>query len=252
MNRLNGKVAILSGAASGMGAAEVWLFAREGAHVVAGDINDAQLKTLAAHVNAEIGREVVIAVHLDVTEAASWNALVDQATKHWGGVDILVNNAGILNTADILATSDEDWDDIVGVNQKGTWLGIKHVVPAMKERGGGAIVNISSVGGLVGLPYSGAYAATKGAVRMISKHAAIAFAGDNIRCNTIYPGAIHTPMLDFLAPTAADLEAAAAVSPLKRLGLPSEIASAALFLASDEAAFITGADLAVDGGYTAQ
>lgn len=252
MNRLGNKVAILSGAASGMGAAEARLFAREGARVIAADIQNDALRSLAEEINEEIGGEVVVPLRLDVRAVADWQAVVSEAESRWGGVDILVNNAGILKLADAVDTTVEEWDQVVSVNQTGTWLGIKTVVPAMRRRGAGSVVNISSVGGLVGMPGSAAYQATKGAVRMLSKHGAVAFGADNIRFNTIFPGSIHTPMLESMSPTPEALQANGELNPLKRLGTPEEIASVALFLASDDSSYMTGADLAVDGGYSAQ
>lgn len=252
MPRLQGKVAILSGGARGIGAAEARLFAREGAHVIIGDVLHSEASALAADVNDVLGQEVVIARRLDVTVAGEWAAAVEDATSRWGGVDILVNNAGIVTFGDAEQTTEEEWDRVIAINQKGTWLGIQAVIPSMKRRGGGSIVNISSIGGLVGTRGFAPYHATKGAVRMLAKHVAVAFGTDNIRANTIYPGPIETPMLEFLVPDETTRHTAnAAVTQLKRIGTPEEIAYAVLFLASDEASFITGADLAVDGGVTA-
>jgi cyclopentanol dehydrogenase len=251
MNRLRGKVAIISGAARGMGAAEARLFAEEGAQVIIGDIDDTRCAALAAEINERIGCEQAVAVRLDVSSAQAWRQVMDLADKRYGGVDVLVNNAAIVRTSDIENTSEEEWASVIAINQTGTWLGMKAVVPSMRKRGAGSIVNISSIGGLVGTPGHCAYHAAKGAVRMLSKHGAAAYGQDNIRCNTVFPGPTMTAMLESLIPTSQQKQATIASTLLKRLGRPEEIAQAVLFLASDESSFITGADLSVDGGYTA-
>ena len=251
MTRLAGKVAILSGAARGMGAAEARLFAREGACLILGDILEKETTALAEEINQSLGREVAIAVRLDVQKADDWISAVRRADKQWDGVDVLVNNAGIVRVSNIENATEEEWHSVLDVNLTGTWLGMKSVISSMRRRGGGSIINISSLGGLVGTAGFAAYHASKGAVRMLSKHAAAAFGVENIRCNTIFPGAIATPMLDSLLTTKEALDASADSTLLKRIGKAADIAYAALYLASDESAFVTGADLCVDGGYTA-
>lgn len=249
MDRLKGKVALVSGAARGQGESEARLFASEGAKVVLGDVLDAQVARVAEEINRKAGARAAAAIHLDVTRAADWRAAVERCEKEFGGLDILVNNAGIYRTGGLEDTSEEDWDAIVAVNQKGVWLGMKAAVPAMRKRGGGSIINISSIYGMIGSAGSTAYHGTKGAVRIITKSAAVQYAPENIRANSIHPGVIKTPMLEEL--TEEQLAGVTAVAPMNRAGRPEEVAWAVLFLASDEASFVTGAELAVDGGYTA-
>jgi cyclopentanol dehydrogenase len=251
MARLDGKVALLSGAARGMGAAEARLFAREGARVILGDVLEREIRAIAAEINGAAGTEVAIALVLDVQKAADWTAAVEVADARWGGVDILVNNAAIVRSSDIETATEDEWQSVIGINLTGTWLGMKTVAPSMRRRGGGSMINISSIGGLIGTPGYAAYHAAKGAVRMLAKHGAVAFAKDGIRCNTLFPGPILTPMLESLMPDKDAHDATVASTVLKRLGRPEEIAYAALFLASNESSYVTGADLAVDGGYTA-
>src|SRR5229473_3849209 len=196
MDRLKGKVALISGGARGQGAAEARLFVREGAKVVVGDVLDEQAHKLADEVSAQAGSRAIAAVHLDVTRAADWRAAVDTCVREFGGLDILVNNAGIANMKGLEQTSEEEWDAIVNVNQKGVWLGMKTAVPAMRKRGGGSIINISSIFGLIGSGGSTAYHASKGAVRILTKTAAVEYAPDNIRVNSVPPGVIKTPMVD--------------------------------------------------------
>jgi cyclopentanol dehydrogenase len=250
MDRLKGKVALISGGARGQGAAEARLFAGEGAKVVIGDVLDDECRKTANEINGKIGAKSVIPLHLDVTRAADWRAAVETCQREFGGLDILVNNAGIANVKGIEETSEEEWDSVVNINQKGVWLGMKHAVPAMRKRGAGSIVNISSIYGLIGSPGSAAYHGTKGAVRLLSKAAAIQFAPDKIRVNSIHPGLILTPMLDVVSKE--QMQPLIEATPLKRGAQPEEVGWCALFLASDEASFVTGSELVVDGGYTAQ
>src|SRR2546422_8527811 len=173
MDRLNGKVALISGGARGQGATEAGLFVREGAKVVIGDVRDDLCKATADAISAQAaGGNAVRAIHLDVTRAADWRLAVDTCVREFGGLDILINNAGIFNMSGLEDTSEELWDSIVNINQKGVWLGMKECVPAMRKRGGGSIINISSVAGLTGSTGSTAYHGTKGAVRLLSKAAA--------------------------------------------------------------------------------
>jgi cyclopentanol dehydrogenase len=249
MARLANKVAIVSGAARGMGAAEATLFAKEGAKIILGDVRDDQCKAVADDINKTHGSEVAVALYLDVRLIADWTKAVALATSKFGGLDILINNAAILVETDIVNCTEADWDRVIDVNQKGTFLGMKVAVPAMRKRGGGSIVNVSSIGGLIGTPGYAAYHASKGAVRTLAKHGAVMYGAENIRCNTIYPGPVLTDMISGLNEEA--YETTVRATALKRFGSCEEIAHAALFLASDDSSFITGADLTVDGGYTA-
>src|SRR5579863_4499789 len=198
MDRLKGKVALISGGARGQGAAEARLFAGEGAKVVIGDVLDADAGATAQDINSKAGGHAVVAIHLDVTRAADWRAAVDACQREFGGLDILVNNAGIFNTTGLEETTEELWDSVVNINQKGVWLGMKFAVPAMRQRGGGSIVNISSVAGLTGSAGSTAYHGTKGAVRLLTKAAAVQYGGEQIRVNSVHPGIIATQMIDII------------------------------------------------------
>jgi cyclopentanol dehydrogenase len=249
MDRLKNKVALISGGARGQGAAEAHLFAAEGAKLVIGDVLDEQCRRTADEINAKVGDRTAVGLHLDVTRAADWRSAVDRCQQELGGLDVLVNNAGILNVKGIEDTTEEEWDSIVNINQKGVWLGMKAAVPAMRRRGGGSIINISSVYGIIGSPACAAYHGTKGAVRLLTKAAAIQYAPDKIRVNSVHPGPILTPMLEVMAP--ADVQAAISLTPMKRGAQPEEVGWCVVFLASDEASFVTGAELVVDGGWTA-
>ena len=249
MDRLKGKVALISGGARGQGAAETRLFVKEGACVAIGDVLDAETRELSEEVNREAGARVTLPVRLDVTRAADWRAAVEACEREFGGLDILVNNAGILNVKGVGDTSEEEWDAVINVNQKGVWLGTKAAAPAMKKRGAGSIINISSIYGLIGSGGSAAYHASKGAVRLLTKTAAVEYAPFNIRVNSVHPGVIKTPMTDIFAEK--DLDAIAALAPMKRAARPEEVGYVVLFLATDEASFVTGAEYVVDGGYTA-
>ncbi len=250
MDRLKGKVALISGGARGQGAAEARLFVSEGAKVVIGDVLDDQCRKTADEINAKVSAKSVIPLHLDVTRAADWRAAVETCQREFGGLDILVNNAGIITGGGIEETTEEEWDSVVNINQKGVWLGMKYAVPAMRQRGAGSIINISSIYGLIGSGSTAAYHGTKGAVRLLTKTAAIEYAPEKIRVNSIHPGIILTPMLDMATPE--QLQPLIDATPLKRGAQPEEVGWCAVFLASDEASFVTGSELVVDGGYTAQ
>jgi NAD(P)-dependent dehydrogenase (short-subunit alcohol dehydrogenase family) len=251
MDRLKGKVALISGGARGQGAAEARRFADEGAKVVIGDVRDELTKQTADAINAKLSGNVARAVHLDVTRAADWRAAVELCEREFGGLDILVNNAGIANMKGLEQTSEEEWDAVVNVNQKGVWLGMKAAIPAMRKRRGGSIINISSIFGLIGSAGSTAYHGSKGAVRLLTKAAAVQYAPENIRVNSIHPGLIYTPMVEEALSTREELQPVIDLTPMKRGAKPEEVAAAVLFLASDDASFVTGAELAVDGGYSA-
>ncbi len=249
--RLEGKVAIISGGARGMGAAEAKLFAREGAKVIICDVLEDEGRQTEAEIN-EVGGDAVF-VKLDVTSQDEWENAVNTAIERFGKLDILVNNAGIIVQSTIEDMTVELWDKVMDVNAKGVFLGTKTAIPHMKEAGGGSIVNISSISGIVGQDNVNAgYNASKGAVRIFTKAAAVQYAKENIRVNSIHPGPIATPMT---AEGRSDPERVALTAertPLGRYGEPEEVANAVLFLASDEASYVTGSEIVVDGGYTAQ
>ena len=247
--RLDGKVALISGGARGQGAAEGKLFASEGAKVVLGDVLDDEGQKIASAIESAGGSAIYL--HLDVTKEADWQNAVDTTVSTFGKLDILVNNAGILHMAGLEETSLAVWDTVTEVNQKGVLLGMKLSVPAMRNSGGGSIINISSIGGLVGAGAATAYQASKGAVRLMTKSVAIQYAKDGIRANSVHPGIITTPMVtEGFDPETRELFAQA--TPLGREGASEEIANGALFLASNESSYMTGAELVLDGGYTAQ
>ena len=251
MGRLDGKVAIVSGGARGQGATEARMFAREGAKVVLGDVLDEEGKQVEAEIN-ESGGEATY-VHLDVTLEDDWRSAVETAVNCYGKLDVLVNNAGILIRKGLEETTVEDWDRIMGVNGKGVFLGTKQAIPAMRLAGGGSIINISSTAGLVGSPNgSPSYTATKGAVRLFTKATAIQYAKEGIRCNSVHPGPIDTEMIRDTLNDPARLEQRMQRLPMGRVGKPEDIAYGVLYLASDESSFVTGSELVIDGGTTAQ
>ena len=248
--RLEGKVALISGAARGMGAEEARIFAREGAKVVIGDISEDEGKAVEAQIS-ETGGQAVF-VRLDVTRESDWTNAVDEAVSRFGKLDILVNNAGISSRAFTDDTGIDAWDKIMEVNSKGVFLGTRAAVPKMLEAGGGSIVNISSIMGLVGSAGGHpAYNASKGAVRIFSKAMAVRHGKDNIRVNSVHPG-FMPPMASGIAYDQEQRRGSLEQTPLGREGRIEEVANAVLFLASDEASYITGAELAVDGGFTAK
>ncbi len=248
--RLENKVALISGGARGMGAVEAKLFAQEGAKVVIGDVLDEDGKRTEAEIN-ETGGDCVF-VHLDVTDAAQWRNAVNEAVSRFGKLDILVNNAGIYRTNTVLDTSASEWDQVMDINAKGVFVGTKAALPELKKTGAGSIVNISSVAGLVGNKMSSAYTASKGAVRLFTKSTAIQYAADGIRANSVHPGTIETPMTAALLATPEYRQDRMERTPIGRLGKPEDVAYGVLYLASDEASFVTGAELVIDGGRTAE
>jgi NAD(P)-dependent dehydrogenase (short-subunit alcohol dehydrogenase family) len=248
--RLEGKVALITGGAHGMGAAEAVLFAREGAQVVVGDLLEVEGQKVVDAIAAVGGRARF--VKLDVTRESDWQEAVATTVAGSGKLDVLVNNAGISGTFDPDLTSASAWDRLMEVNAKGAFLGMKHAIPAMQKAGGGSIVNISSISGFVGqdMIHMG-YNASKAAVRVMTKSAAVQYAKDGIRVNSVHPG-VMPPMLTSRA-TADPAQRARLLAgvPMKRVGRLEEVAYAVLFLASDEASYITGTELVVDGGYLA-
>ena len=244
--RLAGKVALISGAARGMGESEARLFAGEGAQVVLGDILEDQGRAAVEGIAQQGGSATF--VPLDVTHEQDWQRAVETAEQTYARLDILVNNAGIVRMAPLDETSLEAWNEVIGVNQTGVFLGMKHAVPALRRAGGGSIVNISSIAGLIGLPNIPAYQASKGAVRLLTKNAAVQYATDKIRVNSVHPGRIETPMTAPLAPERREM--LLRLTPLGRDGTAAEVAYGVLYLASDESSYVTGAELVIDGGYT--
>ncbi|CAI8034535.1 Cyclopentanol dehydrogenase [Geodia barretti] len=248
--RLEGKVALITGGARGQGAAEARLFAREGARVVIADVLDPDGMAVAAEIN-ELGGDATF-VHLDVSSQDDWQQAIDATVAAYGKLDVLVNNAAIWRGGHVLETTGEQWDTVLDINAKGVFLGTKLAIPEMRKAGGGSIVNISSTAGLVGSRTSTAYSASKGAVRLFTKSTAVQYGRENIRANSIHPGPIDTPMGDQVWPDAGSREEAIERTVLKRIGTPEDIANGALFLASDDSSFMTGAELVIDGGLTSQ
>jgi 3(or 17)beta-hydroxysteroid dehydrogenase len=248
--RLPGKVAIITGAAHGMGAQEAKLFAREGAKVMIADILEEEGKQLEAEIT-QAGGEAMF-VRVDVTSEADWKRVVEATVARFGKLHILVNNAGLSSTSVADPMDTDGWRRIMEVNATGVFLGTKHAIPAMKQAGGGSIVNISSIMGFVG-GESGhpAYHASKGAVRIFTKATAVKYGPDGIRANSVHPG-FMPPMRSARPRDAAALQTLVDQTPLRRTGKPIEVAYAVLFLASDEASFITGTELVVDGGFIAK
>lgn len=238
--RLAGKVALVTGGARGIGRATVELFAREGAKVHVGDLDFPE----------PYEGEGVVTHALDVTDLENWKAVVEALIEQEGRIDILFNNAGTVKSYDGIAEiSLEDWNRVVEINQTGPFYGMRTVIPHMRRTGGGSIVNTSSIWGKVGAAGVSAYTASKAAVSHMSKNAALTYVGDNIRVNSLHPGIIETPMI--AAQDSGITDAIVAITPMKRLGRPEEIAYGALFLASDESSYMTGTELVIDGGYTA-
>jgi cyclopentanol dehydrogenase len=252
MGKLDGKVALISGGARGQGAAEAKTFALEGAQVVFGDILDEAGAQVEADIRAAGGEAVY--VHLDVTSETDWRRAVQEAVSRFGKLNILVNNAGIvIPRVPIEERTGDEWDRVMAVNAKGVFLGTKHAIPAMRRAGGGSIVNISSIAGIgQSLHQEPAYAASKGAVRIFTKVTASQHAKDRIRCNSVHPGPIDTEMLRSAMPDPQVLDQRLGRVPLGRMGLVAEIVAGVLFLASDDASYMTGAELVIDGGALAQ
>jgi NAD(P)-dependent dehydrogenase (short-subunit alcohol dehydrogenase family) len=245
--RLKDKVAIVTGAASGMGAATARIFAREGAKVVLTDLNEPD----GAKVAREIGNAALFVRH-DVAHEPDWQAVADAALKSFGRIDILINNAGV-SGSDPDRLSMETWDQQMSINAKGVFLGLRTIIPIMQKQKGGAIVNISSISGIVGQTFVHmGYNAAKGAVRTMTKTVAVQYAQDGIRCNSIHPGIMPPMKTSRLSADPAIREKTLRAVPMRREGRIEEVAWASLFLASDEASYITGIEVPVDGGFLAQ
>ena len=246
--RLDGKVALVSGGASGIGAAHARVFAAEGARVVIGDIQEDKGQEVAAGVKNNGGGAIF--VRLDVTSENDWQNAVHEAVGRFGKLTTLINNAGVYWPAGVEEETRDKWQKMIEINQTGVWLGMKTAAPALRASGNAAIVNISSLYGLIGSPGSIAYHASKGAVRLMTKAAALEYVRQGIRVNSIHPGQIDTPILAGLTPE-QDAEIKEA-TPMGRLGRPEEIAYGSLYLCSDEASYTTGTELVIDGGWFAQ
>jgi NAD(P)-dependent dehydrogenase (short-subunit alcohol dehydrogenase family) len=248
--RLAGKVALITGGANGMGQSEAMLFAKEGARVVVGDLLEAQGRDVVDAIAKSGGQARFVT--LDVTNEDVWRDAVAATVTGFGKLDILVNNAGISGTFDPDTMSTAAWDTLMNVNAKGVFLGMKHAIPAMQAAGGGAIVNISSISGFVGQDkLHMAYNASKGAVRLMTKSVAVQYAKDGIRVNSVHPGIMPPMRTSKMSADPAWREKSLRAVPMKREGRVEEVAYAVLFLASDEASYITGTELVVDGGYLA-
>ena len=251
MGRLVGKVALISGGARGQGAAEAKEFAAEGAQVIFGDILDEEGHAVAAEINCAGYQSTY--THLDVTNENDWILAIKLAISKYGKLDVLVNNAAVfINRVPIEDRTVEEWDYVHGVNAKGVFLGTKHSIPTMRKSGGGSIVNICSVAGFgQSITQEPAYAASKGAVRILSKVTAAQHAKDKIRCNAVFPGPVDTEMVRRANPDPETLGERLSRVPLGRMASIDEIVAGVLFLASDDSSYMTGGEIVIDGGGTA-
>lgn len=247
VGRLSGKVAIITGAALGMGAAEAKLFAKEGAKVVATDIKGDVLQEVVNEIKANGGD--AIGLKHNVISEEEWKKVIQTTIDHYGKVDILVNNAGIASPKTMAQMEMDEWNKVMDINLNGCVIGMKYVIPEMQKAGGGSLINISSIGGIVGMAGSSPYTAAKGALRSLTKSAAVEYGKDKIRVNSVHPGIIETPM------TAESFKDALpfykTFTQLPYFGQPEDVAYGVLFLASEESKFMTGAELVIDGGWTA-
>lgn len=255
MDRVKGKIALVTGAALGLGRAAALMLAKEGARVIVTDRREAEGAQVRDAIIAS-GGEAIFLPH-DVSKEADWADVIKSGLSRFGGLDILVNNAGVAHAGSVETTTLEDWRWLMSINLDGVFLGVKAGVAAMKQRGG-SIINLSSIEGLIGDPNLAAYDASKGGVRLLTKSAALhcARAGYKIRVNSVHPGYIWTPMVEGYLAAHADPKAARAsldaMHPLGHIGEPDDIAYGILYLASEESKFVTGSELVIDGGYTAQ
>jgi len=246
---LQGKVAIVTGGASGIGAATSEALCEAGAFVLITDVNDQLGEALAKRLTGAGG--CARYRHLDVTDEAQWEQTVAETVRELGRVDVLVNNAGIGTFADVEQETREGWDKVIAVNETSVWLGMKHAIPAMRAGGGGSIVNVSSIFGAVGgFGGSVAYHAAKGAVRLMTKNAAIRYAKEGIRVNSIHPGFVDTPLVDAVKGTPIE-QTIVQNTPLGRMARPEEIGDVIAFLSGPKASYMTGSEVYVDGGWTA-
>jgi NAD(P)-dependent dehydrogenase (short-subunit alcohol dehydrogenase family) len=247
--RLAGKVALITGATGGIGQATAELFAHEDARLVVTDIAQDATEELAARLKAT-GAEV-LAARLDVSSPENWSEVIELTRQRFGRLDVLVNLAGIVDWPGIEDTTQDSWERVIAVNQTGTWLGMKTAMPLLRASGNASVINTSSVLGLVGSGAAAAYQASKGAVRLLTKTAAVEYATRGVRINSVHPGVIATPMIQELLDEQGDQQPDIVRTPMRRAGSPAEVAPTMLFLAGDESSFVTGTELVVDGGLTA-
>lgn len=248
MGRLDGKVAIITGAANGQGATEAALFAKEGAKVVATDLEIEALQEVVDQIRANNGES--IAIQHNVASEEEWKSVVAKVIEAFGKIDVLVNNAGVSEPRTLLDISMDQWQKVMDIDLTGCVLGMKNTIPEMQKAGGGSVINISSIGGLVGMAGTSPYTAAKGALRSLSKAAAVEYAKQNVRVNSVHPGIVVTPMIEeyFDEQVKQYYES---LTQLPRLGKPEDIAYGVLYLASDESSFMTGSEMVIDGGWTA-
>ncbi|MFE5464465.1 SDR family NAD(P)-dependent oxidoreductase [Nocardia sp. NPDC056564] len=247
--RLAGRVALITGATGGIGRATAELFAREDAQLVVTDRDGDAVEALATRLRADDAD--VMGAELDVSSPEQWKRVIESTRLRFGGLDILINVAGVVDWAGVEDAEQESWDRVIAVNQTGTWLGMKTAMPLLRASGAASIVNTSSVLGLIGSGGAAAYHASKGAVRLLTKTAAVEYATRGVRVNSVHPGVIATPMIQQILDEQGDEQPDIVRTPMRRAGLASEVASVMLFLAGPESAYVTGAELVVDGGLTA-
>lgn len=256
MNRVKDKVALITGAAKGIGEACARLMALEGAAVAVSDVDVDRGSSIAEEINCSGGTAIFL--EQDVGDESAWRRVIDQVVGRFGRLHVVVNNAGLGIGGDVEHATLDDWRRLMRVNLDGVFLGTKYGVQTIRQFGGGSIVNLSSIEGLVGDPNLAAYNSSKGGVRLLTKSAALycAKAGYNIRVNSVHPGYVWTPMVEHYLQAAGDVESGRrmlnAMHPVGHIGEPIDIAYGVLYLASDESKFVTGAELVIDGGYTAQ
>ncbi|MBQ0799474.1 MAG: glucose 1-dehydrogenase [Porticoccaceae bacterium] len=249
MGRVQDKVCLITGAALGMGREHALLLAEHGARLILTDLNVEAGEATTKGIN-DAGGDAIFIKH-DASSEQDWQQVIKTGVEHFGKIDVLVNNAGVLTLKSIQDTTTEDWDFVQSINTRGVFYGVKYVLPAMQKAGGGSIINISSIYGIVGAPSASAYQASKGAVRLLSKSAAVEYAEYNVRVNSVHPGVIATNMTKDIMVDDASTDALLGSALIRRPAQPKEVSWGILFLASDESSYMTGSELVIDGGYTA-